>query len=299
MPNNFQKAFHETVLPALIAALDDDVPRVASHACAAITNFAENASAEICMPQLQVLSQKFCNMIKNGISIVKENAATAMATVVEQVGEEFIPYYQETLQFMLNGLSEYHQPEYKQFRGQVIEAITIICAAVGKAAFAPTSNDVIGTLLQIQNTQLEKKDAQRIYLLTAWQRLCILMGEDFAPYLPQILPGVFAMATLNPEMGVSGMETVGALTDVLKEVKTDTGDGKAINIVTDEIEEKDVAIQMLAVFIDEVGVGVYDFIQPMSEVLLSMTQFTANDSIRATCASSLPGLIKAMKKKDG
>jgi len=91
------------------------------------------------------------------------------------------------------------------------------------------------------------------------------------------------------------MDTIGALTDVLKEVKTDTGDGKAINIVTDEIEEKDVAIQMLAVFIDEVGVGVYDFIQPMSEVLLSMTQFTANDSIRSTCASSLPGLIKAMK----
>ena len=37
----------------------------------------------------------------------------------------------------------------------------------------------------------------------------------------------------------------------------------------------------------------------MGEVLLSMTQFTANDSIRATCASSLPGLLKAMKKKDG
>ena len=107
------------------------------------------------------------------------------------------------------------------------------------------------------------------------------------------------MATLNPEMGVSGMDSVGALTDVLKEVKTEAGDGKAVNIVTDEIEEKDVAIQMLAVFIDEVGVGVYDFIQPMSEVLLSMTQFTANDSIRATCASSLPGLLKAMKKKDG
>ena len=99
---------------------------------------------------------------------------------------------------MLNGLSEFFQPEYKQFRGQIIEAITIICAAVGKAAFAPVSQDVIGTLLQIQNTQLEKKDAQRIYLLTAWQRLCLLMQEDFAPYLPSILPGVFSMATLNP-----------------------------------------------------------------------------------------------------
>ena len=56
---------------------------------------------------------------------------------------------------------------------------------------------------------------------------------------------------------------------------------------------------MLAVFIDEVGVGCYDFIQPMSDVLLSMTQFTANDSIRSSCAQALPGLIKAMKAKDG
>ena len=57
---------------------------------------------------------------------------------------------------------------------------------------------------------------------------------------------------------------------MLKEVKTD-GTEKGVNIVTDEIEEKDVAIQMLAVFIDEVGVGCFDFIEPMSKVLLSMT----------------------------
>ena len=70
---------------------------------------------------------------------------------------------------------------------------------------------------------------------------------------------------------------------MLKEVKVD-GTEKAVNIVTDEIEEKDVAIQMLAVFIDEVSIGCFDFIEPMSKILLSMTEFTANDSIRASCA---------------
>ena len=78
------------------------------------------------------------------------------------------------------------------------------------------------------------------------------------------------MATLNPEMGVSGQEEFANLTDVLKEVKTD-GTEKGVNIVTDEIEEKDVAIQMLVVFIDEVGVGCFDYIEPMSHILLSMT----------------------------
>ena len=58
--------------------------------------------------------------------------------------------------------------EYKQFRGQVIEAITIICAGCGEEAFAPVAHDVIQVLLTIQNTQLEKRDAQRVYLLSAW-----------------------------------------------------------------------------------------------------------------------------------
>ena len=54
------------------------------------------------------------------------------------------------------------------------------------------------------------------------------------------------------------------------DIKTD-GTDKGVNIVTDEIEEKDVAIQMLAVFIDEVGVGCFDYIEPMSKILLGMT----------------------------
>ena len=96
------------------------------------------------------------------------------------------------------------------------------------------------------------------------------MKEAFAPYLPAVLPGIFSMATLDPEMGVSGQEEFANLTDVLKEIKTD-GTDKGVNIVTDEIEEKDVAIQMLAVFIDEVGVGCFDYIEPMSKILLGMT----------------------------
>ena len=49
------------------------------------------------LPYLQVLSQKFCNMIKNGISITKENAVTALANVVEKVEDAFNEYFNETL----------------------------------------------------------------------------------------------------------------------------------------------------------------------------------------------------------
>jgi hypothetical protein len=56
---------------------------------------------------------------------------------------------------------------------------------------------------------------------------------------------------------------------------------------------------MLSVFIDELGAGFYDYIVPASEVLLRLTTFTANDSIRQTTVSALPGLIKCFKQKNG
>lgn len=54
------------------------------------------------------------------------------------------------------------------------------------------------------------------------------------------------------------------LTDVLSELKGadgEDGEGRVANIVTDEIEEKDTAIQMLAVFIDECGSGFAPYVE--------------------------------------
>ena len=191
-------------MPALLAALDDQTPRVVSHACAALTNFCENASKEILMPHMQALSQKFCILIKDGISMTKENASTALGTLVEKVEQEFVPYFGETIQFLITYLNMFNTKEYKQFRGQAIETITIICSAVGIDAFRPVADNVVSAMLEIQNTQLDKRDSQRIYLLGAWQRICLLMKNEFSKYLPNVLPSVLQMAALNPEMGISG-----------------------------------------------------------------------------------------------
>jgi len=242
LPEDFQQKFAKDVLGPIVQCLDDQVPRVQSHACAALTNFYEGSDETIAMQGLQEVCQKLCNLIKTGISLVKENASTTLAAVAEQAKEGFKPYFTETLQFLIGVLNEFHQNEYKQFRGQVIESVTIICAAVGEETFAPVADDVIKVMLNIQNTQLESKDAQRIYLLSAWERICLLMKKAFTPYLKDVLPSVFAMASLNPEMGIQGEDKLSALVDVLNEVKPSKEGENKINITTDELEEKNVAI---------------------------------------------------------
>jgi hypothetical protein len=70
------------------------------------------------------------------------------------------------------------------------------------------------------------------------------MKREFGKYLPIVIPSLFSLATLNPEMGISGVSEGGDIVDVLNEVKPTEGKDheKHANVVTDEIEEKDVAI---------------------------------------------------------
>jgi len=122
------------------------------------------------------------------------------------------------------------------------------------------------------------------------------MKKEFSPYLKDVIPSLFQMATLNPEMGIQGSAIHGDIADVLSEVKPDSnGEKVKINITTDEIEEKDVGIQMLAVFIDELGGEFAPYVEPTSKLLMSLINYEANDQIRNSVAGSLPGLIKCVK----
>lgn len=102
-------------------------------------------------------------------------------------------------------------------------------------------------------------------------------------------------------MGISGQEALADLTDVLSEVTPDKkGTATAsTNVNTDELEEKDVAIQMLTAFIDELGSSFAAYVEPTSQIMLSMLSYKSNDSIRSSCASALPGLAKCMKESQG
>jgi hypothetical protein len=56
---------------------------------------------------------------------------------------------------------------------------------------------------------------------------------------------------------------------------------------------------MLAVFIDEVKEAFIDWVDPTSQVLVQLLDFDANDSIRASSAECLPGLVRCVKGVQG
>lgn len=294
MTEEFQEQYGKDVLPALIKTIEDSVPRVSAHCCSALTNFMDGAPIELVEPCIGELSQKLGVLMKQGISIQKENSVTAFASSVVVIKEKFDPHFNEALDLLLACLNENPGPNYKQFRAQVIEAITLISSSVTQSVFLAKSGQVIEAMIFIQQSQMDDNDPQRSYLLSAWQRICLIMKTQFTPYLARILPPILSMATLKPSMGIEG-QGAADIADVLQEVKQDDGKNKKATIVTDEIEEKDSAIQMLVVFIEELGAGFADYIEQVSEIILGLTQYFASDDIRTTCAGALSSLIKCYK----
>lgn len=63
MPNDFQKRYNETVIPGLIGLMHDEVPRVAAHSCAALTNFFEHATADMVRPVADSILSKIQSMM--------------------------------------------------------------------------------------------------------------------------------------------------------------------------------------------------------------------------------------------
>jgi len=82
-----------------------------------LTNFLEGTAEEVATQYIQSALPKLSGLIQNGISIVKENAVTALASLAEASKENFKPYFEECLKFLCQYLVQFNEPAYKQFKG--------------------------------------------------------------------------------------------------------------------------------------------------------------------------------------
>ena len=91
---------------------------------------------------------------------MKECAITAISSVAEGCGEDFGEYYDETFKLLIGYLAEEVPTELKQYKGQLIETITIMSVSVGTQTFMPYAQQLVEALLHIQDNYLEENDPQ-------------------------------------------------------------------------------------------------------------------------------------------
>ena len=55
---------------------------------------------------------------------------------------------------------------------------------------------------QVKGEELADDDPQMSYMISAWARICKILGAGFAPYLPLVMGPVMKTASMKPEVAL-------------------------------------------------------------------------------------------------
>jgi hypothetical protein len=175
---------------------------VQAYAAAAMVNFSECAKKEHLAPYLDLLFERLMTILNTGKRYAQEQAITTLATIADSSGDQFIRYYPSIMPLLLNVLTQATEKEFRMLRGKTMECATLIALAVGKPIFAVDAPAFIQILKLIQSSIVEADDPQASYLLSAWARVCKVLGSDFTPFLEDVIPPLLLTADLKPEFSI-------------------------------------------------------------------------------------------------
>ncbi|KAF5937145.1 hypothetical protein HYC85_024651 [Camellia sinensis] len=205
---DLQVQYHQRVLPALAAAMDDfQNPRVQAHAASAVLNFSENCTPDILTPYLDGIVGKLLVLLQNGKQMVQEGALTALASVADSSQEHFQKYYDAVMPYLKTILVNATDKSNRMLRAKAMECISLVGMAVGKEKFRDDAKQVMEVLMSLQGSQMETDDPTTSYMLQAWARLCKCLGQDFLPYMSVVMPPLLQSAQLKPDVTITSADS--------------------------------------------------------------------------------------------
>jgi hypothetical protein len=111
---DLQEAHATTILPALMAAMEDfSAPRVQAHASAAVVNFSEGCEPDLMAPYLDPLIAQLVALLQRGKKLVQEGALTALASVADCAQEAFVKYYDAVMPLLSTLLLNAQDKQYR------------------------------------------------------------------------------------------------------------------------------------------------------------------------------------------
>uniref|UniRef100_A0A672IFL1 Karyopherin (importin) beta 3 n=1 Tax=Salarias fasciatus TaxID=181472 RepID=A0A672IFL1_SALFA len=286
----FQKKFHDKVISALLQTMEDQSnPRVQAHAAAALINFTEDCPKSLLVPYLDSLVQhlhvimvaKLQELVQKGTKLVLEQVVTSIASVADTAEEKFVPYYDLFMPSLKHIVENAVQKELRLLRGKTIECISLIGLAVGKEKFMPDASDVMKLLLKTQTdfSDLEDDDPQISYMISAWARMCKILGKEFQQYLPVVMGPLLKTASIKPEVALLDTQDMENISEDDGWEFVNLGDQQSFGIKTAGLEEKATACQMLVCYAKELKEGFVEYTEQVVKLMVPLLKFYFHDDI--------------------
>lgn len=126
---------------------------------------------------------------------------TTIASVADTVEKDFIPYYDRFMPCLKYIIEQGTSEELRMLRGKTIECVSLIGLSVGQEVFLNDANAIMELLLKTHTEgELADDDPQTSYLISAWARMCKILGKQFEQYLPLVMGPVMRTAALKPNV---------------------------------------------------------------------------------------------------
>ncbi|EGW30979.1 Karyopherin functions in nuclear transport of protein [Spathaspora passalidarum NRRL Y-27907] len=288
-----QRTAGNKILPALISKLTNkSVPRVQSHAAAALVNFSEAASKEILEPYLDDLLSNLLGLLQSPKRYVQEQVLTTIAIIADAAEKTFIKYYDTLMPLLTDVLKTDMGDENRLLKAKCIECATLIALAVGKEKFAPHCQDLIQLFGHIQETATQDDDPVKQYLEQAWGRICRIIGKDFIPYLPSVLPPLLTSAKATQDISLLEEEQAEEFNSN-EEWDVINLSGKLIAVHTAALDEKVAAIDLLRTYAIQLKGDFFPWVKEIIEdIAIPGLDFYLHDGVRGSAALTLASLLK-------
>uniref|UniRef100_A0A1I8EUB0 Importin subunit beta-1/Transportin-1-like TPR repeats domain-containing protein n=1 Tax=Wuchereria bancrofti TaxID=6293 RepID=A0A1I8EUB0_WUCBA len=303
-----QKKCHEKVVNGLCTLLIDlNCPRAAAHAGAALVNFSEDCPKNIIavyLPQIMeklefVLDHTFKQFLERGKKLVLEQIITTIASVADAAQDLFVTFYDSFMPPLKYILQNSNVDELNTLRGKTIECISLIGLAVGKEKFVKDANEIMQMLLtnQAQFEQISADDPQISYMISAWARICKILGEEFAGFLPLVMPPVLKAASIKPDVTLMNDEDIANQEEDPDWDFVPLGDQKMFGIKTAGLEDKATACEMLVCYARELKSAFSPYIEPVIQLMLPHLKFMFHDAVRSAAANIFPCLLECARSR--
>uniref|UniRef100_A0A669E8Q7 Karyopherin (importin) beta 3 n=1 Tax=Oreochromis niloticus TaxID=8128 RepID=A0A669E8Q7_ORENI len=300
----FDSVNAENVISALLQTMEDQSnPRVQAHAAAALINFTEDCPKSLLILYLDNLVQhlhvimvaKLQELIQKGTKLVLEQVVTSIASVADTAEEKFVPYYDMFMPSLKHIVENAVQKELRLLRGKTIECISLIGLAVGKEKFMPDASAVMQLLLKTQTdfNDLEDDDPQISYMISAWARMCKILGKEFQQYLPVVMGPLMKTASIKPEVALLDTQDMENISEDDGWEFVNLGDQQSFGIKTAGLEEKATACQMLVCYAKELKEGFVEYTEQVVKLMATLALTVSR--VRVAAAESMPLLLECAR----
>jgi importin-5 len=291
-----QTDYYDRVLKAIIPVLDSPEARVKSHAAAALVNFCEEAEKTILEPYLDELLSHLFQLLQNEKRYVQEQALSTIATIADAAEAAFSKYYDTLMPLLVNVLRRENEKEYRLLRAKAMECATLIALAVGKERLGGDAMTLVQLLANIQASITDADDPQAQYLLHCWGRMCRVLGAEFLPFLPSVMPPLLELASAKADIQLLDDD------EQVEQIQQEEGwelvplKGKMIGIKTSTMDDKHMAIELLVVYAQVLEGAFAPYVADiMEKIALPGLAFFFHDAVRYISARLVPHLLTSYK----